>query len=145
MQEDPGPPIYMIAWEEILRNPKFRSMFDFLGSRLEVRRVVIESLMNMVVGAGIEYFAVETHASRVFLETTNVITFMDEDMEVEYLEHRKPLYLTFTINSVQIRRALIDIRASFNLISLSTSEAVGMFDKRISETPVKIMGFRGDT
>ena len=120
-------------------------MFDLLGSRLEVRRVAIESFMNMVANAGIEYFAAETHASRAFLETTNIITFLDEDMEVEYLEHRKPLYLTFTINGVQIRRALIDTRASFNLISLSTSEAIGMFDKRIPKTPVKIMGFGGDT
>ena len=120
-------------------NPKFRSMFDLLGSRLEVRRVAIESLMNMVADAGIEYFAIETHASRVFLETTNVITFMDEDIKVEYPKHRRPLYLTSTINGVHIRRALIDIRASFNHISFSTSEVVGIFGKRILETLAKLI------
>ena len=119
-------------------------MFDQLGSRLEVRRIAIESLMNMAVDARIEYFAAKTHASRAFLETTNVITFMHEDMEVEYPEHRRPLYLTSTINGVQIRRAPIDTRASFNLISLSTLEVADMFGKRIIGTPVKIMGFGGD-
>ena len=119
-------------------------MFDQLGSRLKVRRIAIESLMNMAADARIENFATETHASRAFLETTNIITFMVEDMEVEYLDHRRLLYLTSMINGVQTRRALIDSRVSFNLISLSTSKAVGMIGKRIPRTPVKIMGFGRD-
>ena len=56
--------------------------------------------MNMVADAGIENFAIETHTSRAFLETTNIITFMVEDMEVKYLDHRRLLYLTSTINGV---------------------------------------------
>ena len=100
--------------------------------------------MNMATDTGREYFAIETHASIAFLESTNVITFMDEDMEVEYLEHQRPFYLTSTINGVQIRKALIHTRASFNLISLSTSKAIGMVGKRIPGTPMKIMGFGGD-
>ena len=63
-------------------------MFYQLGSRLEARRIATESLMNMAADAGIEYFVAKTHVSKAFLETTNVITFMDEDMEVEYPEHR---------------------------------------------------------
>lgn len=43
------------------------------------------------------------------METTSAITFTNEDMEVEYLNHHKPLYLTATINNVQIKRALVDI------------------------------------
>ena len=76
----------------------------------------------MATDTGREYFAIETHASIAFLESTNVITFMDEDMEVEYLEHRRPLYLTSTINGVQIRKALIDTKVLFNRIFLSTSK-----------------------
>ena len=41
----------------------------------------------MAANAGIENFAVEAHTSRAFLETTNIITFMVEDMEVKYLDH----------------------------------------------------------
>ena len=35
----------------------------------------------------------KAHASRVFLETTNVITFTNVDMEVQHLDHSKPLYI----------------------------------------------------
>lgn len=48
----------------------------------------------------------EIHVSRAFLETTNAITFTDEDMKVKYLDHRKPLYIIATINGAQIRTAL---------------------------------------
>jgi len=51
--------------------------------------------------------------------------------------------LTATINGIKIRRALIDIRASFNLIVLSTLEVVGMASKRILRAPVEIKGFEG--
>ena len=62
-------------------------------------------------------------------------------MEVEYPDHRKPLYLTATINGVQIKRALIYTGASLNLIVLSTLEAVGMVGKRIMGALVEITGF----
>ena len=48
-----------------------------------------------------------------------------------------------TINGVQVRRALIDIRASLNLIALSTLEAVGLTGRRILGAPMEITGFRG--
>ena len=68
---------------------------------------------------------------------------MDEDMVIEYPDHHRPLYLTATINGVQIRRALIDTGASFNLIALSTLKAVGMAGKRILGAPVEITRFGG--
>jgi len=77
------------------------------------------------------------------LETTNVITFTDADMKVEYLDHRKPLYLMVTINGVQIRRALVDTGLSLNLIALSTLEAMGLTDRRILGAPMEIIGFGG--
>ena len=46
-----------------------------------------------------------------------------------------------TINGVQVRRALVDIRASLNLIALSTLEAMGLVDKRILGAPIEITGF----
>ena len=38
--------------------------------------------MAIAADSGAHCFTAETHASRAFLETTNVITFTDEDMEV---------------------------------------------------------------
>ena len=43
--------------------------------------------MGIAVDSGVECFTAESHASKAFLETTNVITFTDEDMEVKYPDH----------------------------------------------------------
>ena len=48
-----------------------------------------------------------------------------------------------TINGVQIRRALVDTRASLNFIALSTLEAVRLVDRRIMGAPMKIIGIEG--
>ena len=109
----------------------------------EARRISIESLMSIATDSGVEYFTAESHVSRAYLETTNAITFTDEDMEVEHPDHRRPFYLMATINGIQIRRALVDIRASLNLITLSTLEAVGITGRRILGAPVEITGFGG--
>ena len=99
--------------------------------------------MSIVSNLGVEYFTAKSYASRAFLEIVNAITFTDEDMEVEYPDHQRPLYLIATINGIQVRRALIDTRVSFNLIALSTLEAVGMAGKRILGAPVEITRFGG--
>ena len=99
--------------------------------------------MRIAVDLGVECFTVESHANRAYLETTNAINFIEENMEVEYSNHRRPLYLMATINGVQIKRVLIDTGTSFNLIALSTLEVVGMAGRRILGVPVEITGFGG--
>ena len=127
------------------KNPKFRLPFNQLGFGPEARRVAIESLMSIAADLGMECFTVESCASGAYLETTNAITFTDEDMEMEHSDHHKPLYIMATINGVQIRRALIDTGASLNLITLSTLEAVGLISRRILGASMEITGFRGST
>ena len=46
--------------------------------------------------------------------------FSDEDMEVGYPDHKRPLYLAASINQIPIKRALVDTSVSVNLIPLST-------------------------
>ena len=102
-----------------------------MGFRPEARRVATESLISIAIDSGIECFTAESHASRAYLETTNAITFTDEDMEVEHPDHRRPIYLMAITNGVQVRRALVDTGASLNFIALSTLEAMGLTGKRI--------------
>ena len=99
--------------------------------------------MSIAADSGTKCFIAESHASRAFLETTNAITFTNEDMEVEHLDHRRRLYLMATISGVQIKRVLVDTGASLNLIVLSTLEAVGLVNKRILGAPMEITGFGG--
>ena len=99
--------------------------------------------MSIAADSGMECFTAESHASQAFLETTNTITFTDEDMEVEHPDHRRPFYLMATINDVQIRRELVDTGASLNLIALSTLEAEGLAGRRILGAPMEITEFGG--
>jgi len=125
------------------KNLMFRSLFNQLRFGSKTRRVAMESLMSIAADLGMECFTVESHASQAYLETTNAITFTDEDMEVDHPDHHKPLYLMATINGVQVRRALVDTRASLNLIALSTLEAMGLIGRRILRAPMEITGFGG--
>ena len=102
-----------------------------------------KSLMSIVAEWGMECFTIESHANRAYLETINAITFTDEDMEVEHSDHRRPLYLMATKNGVQIKRVLVDTRASLNLIALSTLEAIDLTGRRILGAPMEITGFGG--
>ena len=88
------------AIKTLQRNPRFRSFFNQLGLNPEARTAATEAIMAIAADSGAHCFTAETHASRAFLETTNAITFIDEDMEVQYLDHRHPLYLSAIINEV---------------------------------------------
>ena len=112
-----------------------------MGFRPEARRISIESFISIIADSGVECFTADSHASRAYMEIMNAITFTNEDMEVEHLDHHRPLYLMATINDVQIRRTLVDIGASLILIALSTLEAVCMAGRRIFGALMEIIGF----
>uniref|UniRef100_A0A2N9I5K1 Uncharacterized protein n=1 Tax=Fagus sylvatica TaxID=28930 RepID=A0A2N9I5K1_FAGSY len=92
-----------------------------------------------------ESAAAKAHASRAFLETTNAITFTDEDMEVQYPDHRRPLYLSAVVKDVQVRRALVDTGSCLNLIPLSTLQAANVSQQKIQGSPMEVTGFGGVT
>ena len=121
------------------KNPKFRLLFNQLGFRPETRRVATESFMSIAADLGMECFTIKPHVSRAYLETTNAINFIDEDIEVERPDHRRPLYLMATINGVQVRRTLVDTGVSLNLIALSTLEALSLTGRRILGASMEIM------
>uniref|UniRef100_A0A2N9J9P3 RNA-directed DNA polymerase n=1 Tax=Fagus sylvatica TaxID=28930 RepID=A0A2N9J9P3_FAGSY len=132
-----------IAIKTLQRNPRFRSLFNQLGLNPEARTAATEAIMAIAADSGAHCFTAETHASRAFLETTNAVTFIDEDMEVQYPDHRRPLYLSATINEVQVRRALVDKGSCINLIPLSTIQAAEIPQKKIQGAPMEIKGFGG--
>uniref|UniRef100_A0A2N9IES3 Uncharacterized protein n=1 Tax=Fagus sylvatica TaxID=28930 RepID=A0A2N9IES3_FAGSY len=131
------------AIKALQRNPRFRSLFNQLGLNPEARTAATEAIMAIAADSGAHCFTAETHASRAFLETTNAITFTDEDMEVQYPDHRRPLYLSATINEVQVRRALVDTGSCINLIPLSIIQAAEISQRKIQGAPMEIKGFGG--
>ena len=64
-------------------------------------------------------------------------------MEVQHPDHSKTLAITAQINDVQIRRALVDIGASLNLIPASTFKAAGIPLSKIVGAPIKVFSFTG--
>ena len=89
------------------KSPKYKSLFNQLGFGPEARNAATEALITIAAESEATYITAEAHANRAFLETTNAITFTDEDMEVPYLDHRRPLYLFAVVKDVQVRRALV--------------------------------------
>uniref|UniRef100_A0A2N9IMP1 Integrase catalytic domain-containing protein n=1 Tax=Fagus sylvatica TaxID=28930 RepID=A0A2N9IMP1_FAGSY len=118
------PEISKKATEEDKKNPKFCYFHQYVhhstadcwtlrrkfhekiqDGTLELPQKLAQQLlrpfMAIAADSGAHCFTAETHASRAFLETTNAITFTDEDMEVQYPDHRRSLYLSATINEIQ--------------------------------------------
>ena len=62
-------------------------------------------------------------------------------MEVGYPDHKKPFYLTASINQISIKRALVNTGASVNLIPLSTLQAAGILERKIQGCPMEVIGF----
>uniref|UniRef100_A0A2N9H986 Integrase catalytic domain-containing protein n=1 Tax=Fagus sylvatica TaxID=28930 RepID=A0A2N9H986_FAGSY len=127
------------------KSPKFKSLFNQLGFGPEARNAATKALITITAESGATCFKVEAHASRAFLETTNAITFTDEDMEVQHPDHRRPLYLFAVVKDVQVRRALVDTGSCLNLIPLSTLQAANVSQQKIQGSPIEVTGFGGVT
>ena len=87
--------------------------------------------MSIATGVGVECLSAEIPNDRALLQESTEITFSDEDMEVGYPDHKRPLYLAASMNQIPIKRALVDTGASVNLIPLSTLQAVGISERKI--------------
>ena len=131
----------LVTISSFQRCPTFRTLFNQLGLKEESRRTATEALVSIAASSGTHCLIAEAHASRAFLETTNVITFTNEDMEVQHLDHSKPLYIAAQINDVYIRKALVDTGASLNLILTSTLKATGIPLSRIAGASIEVFGF----
>uniref|UniRef100_A0A2N9EHJ1 Integrase catalytic domain-containing protein n=1 Tax=Fagus sylvatica TaxID=28930 RepID=A0A2N9EHJ1_FAGSY len=137
--------LVLAAVRTLQKSPKFKSLFNQLGFGPEARNVATEALITIAAESGATCFTAEAHASRAFLETTNAITFTDEDMEVQYPDHRRPLYLSTVVKDVQVRHALVDTGSCLNLIPLSTLQATNVSQQKIQGSPMEVTRFGGVT
>ena len=118
-------------------------MFDQLGLTTKERKIAIEALVSIASGAGVECLSIENPDDRALLQESSEITFSDEDMEVGYPDHKRPLYLAASLNQIPIKKALVDTGASINLIPLSTLQAAGISERKIQGCPMEVIGFGG--
>ena len=80
---------------------------------------------------------------RALLQESSEITFSNEDIEMGYPDHRRPIYLAASINQIPIKRELVNTGAFVNLIPLSTLQAAGISERKIQECPMEVTGFEG--
>ena len=106
------------------------------------RKIATEALVSITSRAGIECLSVKVINDRALLQESSEITFSNKDIEVGYLDHRRPLYLVASINQISIKRALVDIGAFVNLILLSTLQVAGTFERKIQGCLMEVIGFR---
>ena len=99
--------------------------------------------MSIASRARIECLSAKVANDRTFLQKLSEITFNNQDMEVGYPYHKRPLYLAAPINQIPIKRALTDTGASINLIPLSTLQATGISERKIQGCPLEVTGFGG--
>ena len=143
--EDENLALPTTAITTLLQSSKFKILFDQLGLTVKERKIATEVLVSIAYGAGIECLSVEVTDNRALLQESIEITFSNEDMEVGYPDHMRPLYLAAFINQIPIKRALVDTSASVNLISLSTLPAVGISGRKIQGCPMEVTGFGGSS
>nr|POE53193.1 hypothetical protein CFP56_13601 [Quercus suber] len=125
------------------RSPTLWSLFNQLGLTPEARTAAIEAIVGIVSSSGSHCFIAEAYASQAFLETTNAVNFTDEDMEVQYPNHKRSIYVSTMINEVHVKRALVDIGSSLNIVPLHTFVAMGISQRKIQGFPMEITGSRG--
>ena len=80
---------------------------------------------------------------RALLQEPSEITFSNEDIEMGYPDHKRPIYLAASINQIPIKRELVNTGASVNLIPLSTLQAAGISERKIQGCPMEVTGFGG--
>ena len=141
--EKENPALPATAITTLQQSSKFKNMFDQLGLMVKERKIAIEALVSIASGAGIECLSAEVTDDRALLQESSEITFSNEEMEVGYPDHRRPLYLVASINQIPIKKALVNIGASVNLIPLSTLQAVGISERKIQGCPMEVTRFGG--
>ena len=93
----------------LYKSSKFKKLFDQLGLTAKKQKIATEALVSIAFRAGIKCLSVEVVDDRASYRS-----------RVKSLLVMRPLYLAASINQIPIKRALVDIGASVNLIPLST-------------------------
>ncbi|KAM1686478.1 hypothetical protein ACFX2K_034572 [Malus domestica] len=77
--------------EEALEEQLFSQEMTALEYGPEVKTTTAEALMHVSNDYGPQCYAVQPH--KAFIENNNAIIFTDEDMEMAFPDHQRPLYL----------------------------------------------------
>ena len=69
-----------------------------MGLTAKEPTIATEALVSIASGVGIECLTAEVVENRALLQESSEIIFSNEDIEMGYSDHRRPLYLAASIN-----------------------------------------------
>ena len=75
-----------------------------------------------------------------YQEAKDLVTFSNKDLVNRTVDSDKPLYVTAFVGASRIKRALVDIGASTNILPLPTFDALGILRERIIPEPMQVAG-----
>ena len=75
-----------------------------------------------------------------YQEANDLVTFSNKDLVNHAIDGNKTLYVTAFVGASQIKRALVDISASTNILPLLTFNALGISRERIIPKPMQVVG-----
>jgi len=107
--EEENPALPAVAITTLQRSSKFKNLFDQLGLIAKERKIATEALVSIAFKAGVECLSTKILDDRALLQESIEITCSNEDMEVGYPDHPRPLYLAASINQIPIKRALVQV------------------------------------
>ena len=110
------------------------------------RKIATEALVSIALLQEFDqlgFLSAKVADDRVLLQESSEITFSNEDIEMGYPDHKRPIYLAASINQIPIKRELVNTGAFVNLIPLSTLQAAGISERKIQGCPMEVTGFGG--
>lgn len=87
---------------------------------------------------------VERRSSRTSRFESDDVVFYDNDRCGLPTTHNRPLYITASMNVVELERFMLDFGSSINIISLSTLDMVGNSRDKIITQLTEVSSFRGN-
>ena len=121
------------------------SVYDAPQMSKELRRALIQALMDSDNCKDqvdpIEVDEVLSSPLNRCAACMTGITFFDEDLQLGFANHNRPLYVTGMIGDKRINRLLLDCGSTVNLLPLRVLRAIGITRNQFSPTLLTIQGF----
>lgn len=112
---------------------KFKHFYNQMDFNSEQRLAITKSLIELTDPAE-SCDMVEGRPRHKGRFDDNAAVFYNKDRRGLPSNHNRPLYMTASVNRVELKRAILDPESSINIISLLTLEAVGIPKRRTSDS-----------
>ncbi|XP_071904273.1 uncharacterized protein [Coffea arabica] len=127
--------------EKLSKSPAQISMLDLLFSSDMHRDALLEVLTKAQIPKDISVANFSHMVGSVLF--TKQITFSDDELPAEGIEHNKALYITVRCNGKILPKVLIDNGSALNICPWSTLEKLGLQDIKLRPSGTIVRGFDG--